>query len=159
MESVEAKQRTRAPLALAWATSLSRGIEPAKTMWRDLRVAEDLQVRVVVRRDGDEVAGERPGVSVARLLDVGRELVRRHVAGGQATERAEVAHERDQVRLADPGHGAAHDGQLGAQEGLAPGEEPVEAGGRADGGLTRSWHAPGRYAIADGRGPRETRTW
>ncbi len=65
---------------------------------------------------GDEIDAERLVRALARRRDLGIELRRVHRAAGDDAEAAAIRDRRDEIALADPGHGAAHDRELAAEE-------------------------------------------
>ena len=79
---------------------------------------DDVKVLQVVGRDSDEVDGERALGAAACFGDLAAEFLGRHVAAGEGGEGASFADSGDEIRLADPGHGAAHDGVLNAEQGF-----------------------------------------
>src|SRR6185437_3001952 len=66
----------------------------------------------------DEVDAERPIGEGERRADFGVEQIRRHRPASDDTEAAAVGDRGHQMSLRHPGHGAAHDGEIGPQ-GLA----------------------------------------
>ena len=124
----------------------------------DLGAQADLHQVVELRVHGDEVDAERLGGQRLGAGDLGFEQGGGHGAARDDAEAAGVGDGGDQVALADPAHGAAHDGGFGAEEGRAARPQRVEAGagrgrlrGQAGGGDVR-WHQDRRRCA--GRGPR-----
>jgi len=80
----------------------------------------------VVRGNGDDVAGKGAGGQALGLVHGIGEHFRRHVARSQHPEGPQIAHQRNQLGIADPGHGPTHDGQFRAEELLAAAPDLVE---------------------------------
>jgi hypothetical protein len=97
---VEAKQITLAPAPLA--------------CWISFFL--DVQMIGIGRGQGDQVDAEGVGHQPAGGQNLFAQRLHRHVAAGQQAEAAGVAHGADQVGIADPGHGAAHNGITVAQK-------------------------------------------
>src|SRR6185437_17093197 len=74
----------------------------------------------------DEIDAERAVGALARRRDLGIEIGRLHRAAGDDTEAAAIRDGRDEIALADPGHGTAHDREFAAEEVGAAAPEMVE---------------------------------
>ena len=126
-----AKQKTRAPLRLIL---LHRGAARQAAGEHDVAdpmLGADLDQIEQLRMQGDQVDAERaPGQRLGRA-DLGRQQLRRHRSRGDDPEPAGIGDGGDQVALRYPGHRAAHDGEIAAENIPAARPQPVELGAGA----------------------------
>jgi hypothetical protein len=83
-----------------------------------------------LRVHDDQVHAERLARQCRGRRDLRRELIGIHRAAGDHAEAAGVGDRRDQIALRHPGHGAAHDRGVAAEEFLAASPQTVELSAR-----------------------------
>src|SRR5437763_14351488 len=75
---------------------------------------------------GDQIDAKRPPGQYRRRVDLSGKQLRRHRSRGDDPEPAGVRNSGNQLALGYPGHRAAHDGKIAAENISAAGPQPVE---------------------------------
>src|SRR5580700_2292404 len=81
-----------------------------------------------LRVQGDQIDAERPPGQRRRRVDLRGKQLRRHRPRGDDPEPAGIRYGGDQVALGYPGHRAAHNGEIAAEDISATGPQSVELG-------------------------------
>ena len=138
----EAQRRARRR-RLMRAIAAPGGMPPASTTWPTRCASADIDQLQELRVHGDEIDAERAVGQRARSRRSRRRADRAtSTPRGDHAEAAGIGDRGDEVALRHPGHRAAHDRELGAEEGAAARPQPVEHGarlvaGRRDGAIAR----------------------